>query len=186
MSDLAGAHFAASGVYLRLGCSSYQLRLREAVGCRIFTIPATLRRWYSRCSDVLPACVRSLSVCTHCNVHWTKTSLPTSLSPTTLPSSTLHTRFCFDDTLQLAIYKPTMCNRGRSSDVGCCWFGSLISFLLLHCTAHSSLFTVKVNRVGYFFRFASHYSSSRRRNPSRGFFFVDIQNNTRNAHRCAH
>lgn len=156
MSDLVGAHFAAFGkrlgMYLRLGCSSYQSRLREAVGCRIFTIPATLQRCCSRCSDVLPACVRSLSVCTHCNVHWTKTSLPTSLSPTTLPSSTLHTRFCFDDTLQLTINKPTICNRGRSSDVGCCWFGSLISLLLLlHCTAHSSLFTVKVNRVGYFF-----------------------------------
>lgn len=135
-----------------------------------------------------PSGVCTLSICVYTrNVHWTKTSLPTSLSPTTLPSSALHTRFCFDDTLQLTTNKPTMCNRGRSSDVGCCWFGSLISLLLLlHCTAHSSLFTVKVNRVGYFFfRFASHYSSSRRWNPSRGFFFVDIQNNTRNAHRCA-
>lgn len=151
-----------------------------------FTIPATLRRWYSRCSDVLPACVRSLSVCTHCNVHWTKTSLPTSLSPTTLPSSTLHTRFCFDDTLQLTINKPTMCNRGRSSDAA----GSAHLFLFFFCTAlHCTLFSVYgQSKPGglLFFRFASHYSSSRRRNPSRGFFFVDIQNNTRNAHRCAH
>lgn len=158
MSDLAGAHFAAFGkllgLYLRLGCSSYQSRLREAVGCRIFTIPATLRRWYSRCSDVLPACVRSLSVCTHCNVHWTKTSLPTSLSPTTLPSSALHTRFCFDDTLQLTINKPTM---QPWSFVGC-WmllvqltYFSSSSSSALHCTLFSVYGQSKPGGLLFFF-----------------------------------
>lgn len=141
------------------------------MGCRIFTIPATLRALLMSRSSGDVCSRKFLYLCTR-RLQYTamdKTSLHTSLSP--LFFNTTHSTRVFVLTTHLR----GACNR----DPFGCWF----LMLFTHQTLFSlSVFTVKVNRVGYFLPLA--YPLFVGRNPSRILLTLCIQNNTRNSEWC--